>query len=91
MGMTTAKASGSYHVLVDKPLSRNLHRVLSPTHQRAINEESKVTNRDWIQWVRAIPGHSILVGQDTIHLNSLSTFVVHVLLSLRQICFHTRT
>ena len=33
---------------VDKSLSRNNHRVLSPTHQCAINEESKVTNRDLV-------------------------------------------
>ena len=32
---------------IDKSLSRNHHRVWSPTHQRAIKEESKVANRDW--------------------------------------------
>ena len=29
-------------------LSRNHHRVWSPTHRRAIKEESKVANRDWV-------------------------------------------
>ena len=33
---------------IDKTLSRNRHRVLSPTQQRAIKEESKVANRDWV-------------------------------------------
>ena len=32
----------------DKSISRNCHRVWSPTHQRAIKEESKVANHDWI-------------------------------------------
>ena len=32
----------------DKSLSRNRHRVWSPTHRRAIKEESKVANRDWV-------------------------------------------
>ena len=31
---------------IDKSLSRNHHRVWSPTHRRAIKEESKVANRD---------------------------------------------
>ena len=31
---------------IDKSLSRNRHRIYSPTHQRAIKEESKVANRD---------------------------------------------
>ena len=34
--------------LIDKSLSRNRHRVWSPTHRRAINEESKIANRDWV-------------------------------------------
>ena len=33
---------------MDKSLSRNRHRVWSPTHRRAIKEESKVANRDWV-------------------------------------------
>ena len=33
---------------IDKSLSRDRHRVGSPTHQRAIKEESKVANRDWV-------------------------------------------
>ena len=33
---------------IDKSLSPNRHRVLSPTHWRAIKEESKVANRDWV-------------------------------------------
>ena len=33
---------------IDKFLSRNHHRVLSSTNQRAIKEESKVANRDWV-------------------------------------------
>ena len=32
---------------IHKSLSRNCHRVWSPTHQRAIKEESKVAKRDW--------------------------------------------
>ena len=32
---------------IDKSLSRNRHRVLSPTHGRAIKEENKVANR-WV-------------------------------------------
>ena len=33
---------------IDKSLSRNHHRVWSPTHRRAIKQESKVANRDWV-------------------------------------------
>ena len=33
---------------IDKSLSRNHHIVCSPTHRRAIKEESKVANRDWV-------------------------------------------
>ena len=33
---------------IDKSSSLNLHRVWSPTNQRAIKEESKVANRNWI-------------------------------------------
>ena len=33
---------------IGKSLSRNRHRVWSPTHKRAIKEESKVANRDWV-------------------------------------------
>ena len=33
---------------IDKSLSRNNHRVWSPTHRRAIKEESKVANHDWV-------------------------------------------
>ena len=33
---------------IDKSLSRNHHRVFIPTHRRAIKEESKVANRDWV-------------------------------------------
>ena len=33
---------------IDKYLSRNRHRVGSPTHRRAIKEESKVANCDWV-------------------------------------------
>ena len=33
---------------IDKSSSRNCHRVWSPTHWRAIKEESKVANHDWV-------------------------------------------
>ena len=33
---------------INKSLSRNCHRVWSQTHQRAIKEENKVANRDWV-------------------------------------------
>ena len=33
---------------IDKSLNRNRHRVLSPTLGRAIKEESKVANHDWV-------------------------------------------
>ena len=33
---------------IDKSLSRNHHRSWSPTYWRAIKEESKVANRDWV-------------------------------------------
>ena len=33
---------------INKSLSRTRHRVWSPTHRRAIKEESKVANRDWV-------------------------------------------
>ena len=33
---------------IDKSLSRNRHRVWSPTHRRAIKEENKVANREWV-------------------------------------------
>ena len=35
---------------IDKSLSRNRHRVWSPTHRRSIKEESKVVNRDWVDY-----------------------------------------
>ena len=48
VSLTTAKVSGPYHL--DKSLSGNCHRVWSPTytHRRAINEESKYVNIDWV-------------------------------------------
>ena len=33
---------------IDKSLRWNRHRVWSPTHRRAIKEESKVADRDWV-------------------------------------------
>ena len=33
---------------IDKSSSRNHHRVWSQIHRRAIKEESKVANRDWV-------------------------------------------
>ena len=33
---------------IDKSLSRNRHRVWNPTCWRAIKEESKVDNHDWV-------------------------------------------
>ena len=33
---------------IDKSLSRNRHRAWCPTQRRAIKEESKVANRDWV-------------------------------------------
>ena len=33
---------------IDKSLTWNHNRVWSPTHQRAIKEESKVANSDWV-------------------------------------------
>ena len=33
---------------IDTSLSRNPHIFCSPTHRRAIKEESKVANRDWV-------------------------------------------
>ena len=49
--MTTAKASVPYNIIssIDKSLSQNRHSVLSPTHQRAIKEESKAANRGWVE------------------------------------------
>ena len=35
---------------IDKSLSRNHHRVWSPTHRRAFKEESKVANCDWVDY-----------------------------------------
>ena len=35
---------------IDKSLSRNHHRVWSSTHRRAIKEESKVANHDWVDF-----------------------------------------
>ena len=35
---------------IDKSLSRNHHRVRSPTHRCAIKEESKCANRDWVDY-----------------------------------------
>ena len=35
---------------IDKSLSRHHHRVRRPTHLRAIKEESKVANRDWVDY-----------------------------------------
>ena len=33
---------------IDKSFSQDRHRVLGPTHRRAIKEESKVANHDWV-------------------------------------------
>ena len=35
---------------IDKSLSRNHHRVWSPTQWPAIKEESKVATRDWVDY-----------------------------------------
>ena len=40
---------------INKSLSRNRHRVWSPTQGRAIKEESKVANRDWVDHQACIP------------------------------------
>ena len=48
MGLTTGKASGPNHLIYRKVLSRNRHRVCSPTQRRANKEESKVANRDLV-------------------------------------------
>ena len=53
---------------IDKSLSRNRHRVWSPTHRRAIKEESKIANRDWVdhqacsllQYINVIANRSIM-------------------------------
>ena len=33
---------------LDKSFSQDRYRVLGPTHRRAIKEESKVANHDWV-------------------------------------------
>ena len=51
---------------IDKSLSPNRHRVWSPTHRRAIKEESKVAKSDWVdhracrllQYIEVIYSHS---------------------------------
>ena len=48
MGLTTAKVPAPTIPLTDTSLRQNSHRVRSPTHQRAIKEESKAANRDWV-------------------------------------------
>ena len=48
MGLTSAKAPAPTIRLTDTSLSENSDRVRSPTHQRAIKEESKAANRDWV-------------------------------------------
>ena len=48
MGLTKPKHQVPTISSIDKSLSRNRNRVWSPTHRRAIKEESKVANRDWV-------------------------------------------
>ena len=51
---------------IDKSLSQNHHRVWSPTHQRAIKEESKIANRDWVDYQACSLLQYINVKPDTI-------------------------
>ena len=44
-----------------KSLSRNQHRVRGPTSWRAIKEENKVANRDWLTTKHAISCNTIIL------------------------------
>ena len=48
MAWQQRKASGLYHLSIDKFLSRNRNKVWILTHQRAVKEESKVANRYYV-------------------------------------------
>ena len=82
---------------IDKSLSQNHHRVWSPNHQRAIKEESKVANHDWVchqacsllQFIYVI-AHLFIMGNYFIKLrwkniraNNLLQFIHHVTTEFR--------
>ena len=48
MGLTTPRASGPTISSIDKSISRNRHGVCNLTHRRAIKEESKIDDRDFV-------------------------------------------
>ena len=45
---STVKLQDPTILSIDKSLSQNHHRVWSPTHRRAMKEESRVANSDWV-------------------------------------------
>ena len=47
-GSNNSQSIRPKHLIKAKSLNRNHHRARSPTHRRAIKEESKVANRDWV-------------------------------------------
>ena len=82
---------------IDKSLSRNHHKVWSPTHRRAIKEESKVANRDWVdhqacsllQYINIIANLFIMgnyfneLHWKIIRANNLLQFIYQVTIDLR--------
>ena len=82
---------------IDKSLSRNHHRVWSPTHRRAIKEESKNANRDGVdhqacsllQYITVIANLFIMgnyfneLRWKIIRANNLLQFVHQVTIELR--------
>ena len=82
---------------IDKSLSQNRHRVWSPTHWRAIKEESKVANRDWadhqtcsvLQYINVI-ANLFIIGNyfhelrwKSIRANNLLQFIHQVTIEFR--------
>ena len=73
-------------------LSRNHHRVLSLAHRRAIKEESKDANRDWVdhqacsllQYINVIMGNYFNeLRRKNIRANSLLQFIHLVTITIR--------
>ena len=82
---------------IDKFLSRNRNRVYRPTHRRAIKEESKVANRDWVdhqacsllQYINVIANLFIMgsyfneLRRKIIRANNLLQFIYQVTIEFR--------
>ena len=91
------KHQASTILSIDKSLSRNRHRVWSPTHRRAIKEESKVANSNWVDHLACsllqninVKANLFIMGNDfnklrwkIIRVNNILQFIHQVTIEFR--------